>query len=68
MLNKEELIKETENAIKWIEDYVKNSNAKGVVVGCSGGKDSAAVLAMAVKAIRKRTCSCRINAMQFCKN
>lgn len=53
MLEKNLLIKETENAIKWIKDYVHNSGCKGVVVGLSGGKDSAVVLAMAVKALGK---------------
>lgn len=53
MLEKERLQTEMENAIKWIQDYVKNSGAKGVVIGNSGGKDSATVLAMAVNAIGK---------------
>lgn len=53
MLEKERLQKETENVIKWIKEYVKNSGAKGIVIGNSGGKDSATVLAMAVKAIGK---------------
>lgn len=53
MLEKEELFKQAENAIKWIKDYVKNTGAKGVVVGNSGGKDSATVIAMATKALGK---------------
>ena len=53
MLEKEELMKETEGAITWIKEYVKQVGAKGIVVGCSGGKDSATVLAMSVKAIGK---------------
>ncbi len=53
MLEKEKLQLEMKNAIKWIQDYVKNSGAKGVVIGNSGGKDSATVLAMAVNAIGK---------------
>ena len=53
MLEKEELIKETEGAITWIKEYVKQTGAKGIVVGNSGGKDSATVLAMSVKAIGK---------------
>ncbi len=32
MLEKNELIKEAENAILWIKDIVKNSDAKGVVI------------------------------------
>lgn len=53
MLEKERLQKETENAIRWIKEYVKDSGAKGIVIGNSGGKDSATVLSMAVKAIGK---------------
>lgn len=45
--------KEAENAIKWIREYVEKVGAQGVVVGNSGGKDSATVLAMATKAIGK---------------
>lgn len=53
MLDKNTLIKEAENAIDWIRKYVENSGAKGVVVGNSGGKDSAVVIAMATKALGK---------------
>ena len=53
MLDDGRLRVELNNAILWIRDYVKNSNAKGVVIGLSGGKDSAVVLAMAVKALGK---------------
>lgn len=53
MLEKESLQKEAEKAIKWIKDYVEASKAKGIVIGNSGGKDSATVLAMATKAIGK---------------
>jgi len=45
--------KEVEEIIKWIKQYVANSNAKGVVVGNSGGKDSATVIALATKALGK---------------
>lgn len=51
MLKKEELQKQLEKAIEWIQDYVQKAGAKGIVIGNSGGKDSATVLAMAVKAI-----------------
>ena len=51
MLEKEKLIKEANNAIAWIKEYVEKTGAKGVVIGNSGGKDSATVLAMASKAI-----------------
>ena len=53
MLEYSELINEAENAIKWIKEYVEKTGAKGVVVGNSGGKDSATVIAMATKALGK---------------
>jgi NAD+ synthase len=53
MLDKDKLIIETENAIKWIKDYTTSQRVQGVVVGNSGGKDSAVVIAMAVKALGK---------------
>ena len=53
MLEKNVLISEAENAINWIKEFVNNSNSKGVVVGNSGGKDSATVIAMATKALGK---------------
>lgn len=51
MLEKEKLLQEAENAIKWIKEYVQTSGAKGVVVGNSGGKDSAIVIAMSTRAL-----------------
>lgn len=53
MLDDSRLRVELNNAVLWIRDYVRNSGAKGVVLGLSGGKDSAVVLAMAVKALGK---------------
>ena len=53
MLDEKRLKEELDKAILWIKEYVQKSNAKGVVVGNSGGKDSAAVLAMAVNALGK---------------
>lgn len=53
MLEKEKLFKEAENAIKWIKEHVEKTGSKGVVVGNSGGKDSATVIAMATKALGK---------------
>lgn len=53
MLNQEELILRMNEAINWIKTYVNNSGAKGLVVGNSGGKDSATVIAMSVKALGK---------------
>ena len=53
MLEYSRLINEAENAIKWIKNYVDSYGAKGVVIGNSGGKDSAVVIAMATKALGK---------------
>lgn len=53
MLDKEILIAEAENAIDWIKEYVQNVGAEGIVVGNSGGKDSATVIAMSTKALGK---------------
>lgn len=39
--------------IDWIKNYVKNSGAKGVVIGNSGGKDSAVVIGLCTKALGK---------------
>ena len=53
MLSVEDLkniIKELELRIK---QYVNKSGAKGIVIGNSGGKDSATVIALATKAIRE---------------
>ena len=43
--------KETEKIIKFIQNYYKNNNLKGVVLGISGGKDSAVVAALFTKAL-----------------
>ena len=74
MLKKEILIREAENAIKWIKDYVQSIGANGVVVGNSGGKDSATVIAMAVKALGKDNvlsiampCNSNINDLEDAK-
>jgi len=53
MLEKEKLEHEMKNAINWIKQYVNKSGADGVVVGNSGGKDSATVIAMSLNAIGK---------------
>ena len=53
MLEYSRLINETNNAIEWIRNYVEKTNTKGVVIGNSGGKDSATVIAMAAKALGK---------------
>ena len=44
---------EVSNITKWIKEYVESANAKGVVVGNSGGKDSATVIALCTKALGK---------------
>lgn len=53
MLAENELNIKMNEAIEWIRNYIKESSAKGVVVGDSGGKDSATVIAMSVKALGK---------------
>lgn len=45
--------KEVEEITKWIKNYVENSKAEGVVIGNSGGKDCAVVIALAQKALGK---------------
>ena len=45
--------KEIENVVKFIQDYYRKYNLKGAVLGISGGKDSAVVLALLVKALGK---------------
>lgn len=47
------MIKEAEKIITWIKDYVKNTKAKGVVLGMSGGKDSLVSAALCTRAIGK---------------
>lgn len=39
--------------IDWIKKYVENSGANGVVIGNSGGKDSAVVIGLCAKALGK---------------
>ena len=53
MLSESQLKLLMNEAIDWIKDYVEKSGAKGVVIGNSGGKDSAVVIAMATKALGK---------------
>ena len=53
MLEIQKLHNEAENAIQWIRGYIQSTCAKGIVIGNSGGKDSATVLAMSTKAIGK---------------
>lgn len=39
--------------INWIKNYIEKSGAKGVVIGNSGGKDSAVVIGLCAKALGK---------------
>lgn len=39
--------------INWIKNYVEESSAEGVVIGNSGGKDSAVVIGLCTKALGK---------------
>ena len=59
--------KECENIIKFVRDYYSKNNLKGAIIGISGGKDSAVVLAIFVKALGKEnvvgvTMPCNSNA------
>ena len=53
MLSKENLEIEIDGVISWIREYVDNAKVRGVVIGDSGGKDSAVCIALATKAIGK---------------
>ena len=54
MINMEFKAKEeTKKIIKFIKDYYQDNNLGGAVIGISGGKDSAVVLALLVKALGK---------------
>ena len=44
---------EVDNIVCWIKKYIEKAEANGVVVGNSGGKDSATVIALITKAIGK---------------
>lgn len=45
--------KEIEEVILWIREQIEKMGAKGVVIGNSGGKDSAVVIALATQALGK---------------
>ncbi len=45
----------TNKIVEWLQENVKSANATGVVVGNSGGVDSAVVLALAKKAFPENT-------------
>ena len=66
--------KEVSEITKWIQERVKEAGANGVVVGNSGGKDSATVIALAVNALGKERvltvampCQSNINDLQDAK-
>ena len=44
-------VKEKDNIVNWIRQYYKDNGATGVVIGLSGGKDSAVVSALFCEAI-----------------
>ena len=46
--------REVSNIAKWIKNFVESTNSKGVVIGNSGGKDSATVIALCTKALGKQ--------------
>ena len=43
----------TKSIEKWIKNYAENANASGIVVGLSGGIDSATTAALCANAIGK---------------
>lgn len=45
--------KESNNIIKFIQDYYKENNLGGAIIGISGGKDSAVVAGLFTKALGK---------------
>ena len=45
--------KETQKIVEFIRDYYKKNNLGGAVLGISGGKDSAVVVALLVEALGK---------------
>ena len=47
------VVKETDNIVKFVRDYYNKNNLGGAILGVSGGKDSAVVLALLVKALGK---------------
>ena len=53
MLDIPRLNEEIEKVTYWIYEYVRRAGARGVVIGNSGGKDCATVIALATKALGK---------------
>ena len=50
MITHENAKQEAEKRIEWIKEVLAQSGAKGIILGLSGGKDSAVVVALAKKA------------------
>ena len=51
--------KKTDRIVNFIKDYVKEANKDGVVLGLSGGLDSAVVAVLAKKALGSKNVHCR---------
>ena len=51
ILTKENVEQDVEKRVEWIRSIVNQSNSKGIIIGESGGKDSAVVTALCVKAM-----------------
>lgn len=50
MITHENAKQEADKRVEWVREVLSQSNAKGIILGLSGGKDSAVVVAMAKKA------------------
>ena len=50
MITHENAKQEAKKRIEWIKEVLAHSGAKGIILGLSGGKDSAVVVALAKKA------------------
>lgn len=56
-----QIIEHSSKLISWIREEVKNANAKGVIIGISGGIDSSLVTLLAKKAFPKNSLGVWIN-------
>ena len=50
-----------------LKEYCSKLGFKKVLIGLSGGMDSALVTCIAVEALRSRKCSCNFNAFKIFK-
>ena len=48
-----DIYKQIDGIVNWMEDYIENSGGGGYVIGLSGGVDSSVVAALAVRALGK---------------